>query len=353
VARGGALTQNRRGFVSILASLPPTRVMDTLAHATAPGFVFTRNTSHDADEAAQRLRAWDQIYQQLTAGRFNGLTTDIWFGDLQVFRERSNQRMYEAGRCWPGSVTFGLPLGMRGEARFCGQALDLDSVLVLGPNGVLDFQTSRELDILGISMPQRLLSAVDDRIAEAPLSAAWMGSGLIRLDPATAAQMRAMALALFEAIEAAPDSLGSAAVRDQVRDRVLEELVHKMVSAALRPLGADRHARHREIVDAVRDFALQDHLEAALTVEQLCGLVGVSRRTLQYAFESVLGLSPVQYLRAARLQGVRRELRTTPRSAASIQDIAARWGFWHLGHFSNNYRELFGCRPSETPRPGN
>ena len=36
----------------------------------------------------------------------------------------------------------------------------------------------------------------------------------------------------------------------------------------------------------------------------------------------------------------------------SIQDIAARWGFWHLGHFSTNYRELFGCRRSETPRPG-
>lgn len=54
---------------------------------------------------------------------------------------------------------------------------------------------------------------------------------------------------------------------------------------------------------------------------------------------------------AARLHGVRRALKSTPRSEASIQGIAARWGFRHLGHFVTPYRQLFGCRPSETPRP--
>jgi AraC family ethanolamine operon transcriptional activator len=315
-------------------------------------FAFTRGTSEDADEAAQRLREWDQIYQQLTPGRFKGLTTDLWLGTLQIFRERSNQRIYQAGRAWPGSVTFGLPLAMEGSARFCGQALDLDSVLVLGPRGELDFQTSLELDILGITMPQSLLGTIDERVADSALGAPTLGSGLIRLDRNCAARLRAMGLALFDTIEGEPDCLVHAGVRDQLRDRILESLAQTLLDATLRPLGADRHAKHRAIVDVVRDLALHERVDSALTVEQLCAQVGVSRRTLQYAFESVLGVSPVLYLRAARLQGVRRELRTTPRSAASIQDIAARWGFWHLGHFSTNYRELFGCRPSETPRPG-
>jgi len=33
-----------------------------------------------------------------------------------------------------------------------------------------------------------------------------------------------------------------------------------------------------------------------------------------------------------------------------VQDIAARWGFWHLSHFANDYRRMFGELPSETLR---
>jgi AraC family ethanolamine operon transcriptional activator len=46
-----------------------------------------------------------------------------------------------------------------------------------------------------------------------------------------------------------------------------------------------------------------------------------------------------------RLNGVRRELRST---AATVQDAAARWGFWHLGQFSRDYKRQFGELPSQT-----
>jgi hypothetical protein len=31
-------------------------------------------------------------------------------------------------------------------------------------------------------------------------------------------------------------------------------------------------------------------------------------------------------------------------------DIAAHYGFWHLGRFAHYYRETFGCAPSVTLR---
>jgi AraC family ethanolamine operon transcriptional activator len=76
----------------------------------------------------------------------------------------------------------------------------------------------------------------------------------------------------------------------------------------------------------------------------------VSRRTLQYSFQEVLGINPVRFLRAMRLNGVRRDLKSGSRPAASVQDIAARWGFWHLGHFVTDYKRMFGELPSETAR---
>jgi AraC family ethanolamine operon transcriptional activator len=73
----------------------------------------------------------------------------------------------------------------------------------------------------------------------------------------------------------------------------------------------------------------------------------VTRRTLQNCFQEALGMSPASYLRTVRLNAVRRALREGP-PATTIADTAARWGFWHMGHFSQEYKTLFGETPSQT-----
>jgi AraC family transcriptional regulator, ethanolamine operon transcriptional activator len=52
------------------------------------------------------------------------------------------------------------------------------------------------------------------------------------------------------------------------------------------------------------------------------------------------------------LNGVRRELKSDARADRAVQDIAARWGFWHLGEFSADYKHQFGELPSATLRRG-
>jgi len=47
-----------------------------------------------------------------------------------------------------------------------------------------------------------------------------------------------------------------------------------------------------------------------------------------------------------RLNGVKRELRRG--QGESVQDVAARWGFWHHGEFAAAYRRQFGELPSQT-----
>jgi AraC family ethanolamine operon transcriptional activator len=104
--------------------------------------------------------------------------------------------------------------------------------------------------------------------------------------------------------------------------------------------------RRQRIVAKARDYVLA-HRDEAVTVPQLCERLFVSRRTLQYCFEDVLNLSPIQYLRLIRLNGARRSLRALSSSPASVRDVAANWGFWHFSQFSSDYRKLFGQCPSE------
>ncbi|MGU0820643.1 helix-turn-helix domain-containing protein [Pseudomonas aeruginosa] len=83
---------------------------------------------------------------------------------------------------------------------------------------------------------------------------------------------------------------------------------------------------------------------------EICEELKISRRTLHYGFWKVLGINPVTYLRYLRLNGVRRDIISSNGESVTIGDIAANWGFWHMGMFSTYYKQLFGETPSATRR---
>jgi AraC family ethanolamine operon transcriptional activator len=83
----------------------------------------------------------------------------------------------------------------------------------------------------------------------------------------------------------------------------------------------------------------------------VCRRVGASPRRLQHCFQALLGVSPLHYLRAARLGAVRRELRRAAGSGGTVQEIAHGHGFWHMGAFSAEYKRLFGELPTATLGP--
>jgi AraC family transcriptional regulator, ethanolamine operon transcriptional activator len=100
------------------------------------------------------------------------------------------------------------------------------------------------------------------------------------------------------------------------------------------------------IVDKSCELFAQHFHDEAFGVLDLCGRLRVSRRTLQYSFESVIGLSPSNYMRSVRLNVARRSLMTRPNE--KIQGLALDAGFSHLGRFSRYYQEFFGELPSAT-----
>lgn len=96
---------------------------------------------------------------------------------------------------------------------------------------------------------------------------------------------------------------------------------------------------------------IDQHLSQSLTVRDLAAAGGVSVRTLQNQFMDDLGQTPTSYLKNCRLERARADLAdTTPNSGTTVTDIAARWGFTHLGRFSVTYRARFGETPSQTLR---
>jgi AraC-like DNA-binding protein len=94
---------------------------------------------------------------------------------------------------------------------------------------------------------------------------------------------------------------------------------------------------------------MEAHLNEAISIADLVRETGVAGRTLFVHFKAFKGVSPMRYLRNARLRQVRQALlRAEP--GASIADIAMGAGFAHMGHFSVEYRRRFGETPSQTLR---
>ena len=102
-----------------------------------------------------------------------------------------------------------------------------------------------------------------------------------------------------------------------------------------------------EIVRACEDYTLA--LEGRRPyVSELCATANVSERTLQYAFQDIMGMSPLTYLTRLRLHRARDELRRAKSSSTTVTDVAINWGFWQFGDFSRAYKNCFGEVPSRT-----
>jgi AraC-like DNA-binding protein len=86
-----------------------------------------------------------------------------------------------------------------------------------------------------------------------------------------------------------------------------------------------------------------------LSVSDLADWCGVGARALQHGFQRHVGMSPMSYLRDARLRRADAELRAAVPDD-TVAAIARRWGFAHPGRFAAAYEAKYGQPPGRTLR---
>jgi AraC-like DNA-binding protein len=107
-------------------------------------------------------------------------------------------------------------------------------------------------------------------------------------------------------------------------------------------------ASGRDTLDAALRAAVNRYLSANLHLDLTAGAVaarfGISVRKLHGLYEHT-DRTFAQTVMALRVEGCARDL--TANSAATLTDIAARWGFCDLSHMNRVFRARYGCLPSE------
>jgi transcriptional regulator GlxA family with amidase domain len=111
------------------------------------------------------------------------------------------------------------------------------------------------------------------------------------------------------------------------------------------PLHLALGANQPKLTEAVT--LMEANIEEPISLDELSGYVGISRRQLERLFQKHLNCVPTRYYLNLRLNRARLLLLQTSKS---IVDIALACGFISAPHFSKCYRDLFGIPPRDERR---
>ncbi|AKF06778.1 AraC family transcriptional regulator [Sandaracinus amylolyticus] len=167
----------------------------------------------------------------------------------------------------------------------------------------------------------------------------------VELDAAEVTPLRALlSHVLREADEEHPSFEGAG-----MGERLAEALLFKLLLT--QPHSHARLFVRTEAAEPAHVRRAAEFLEAnadrQVTMAHLTQLTGVGARSLQAGFRKHRGCSPLEFVRARRLERARVRLLTDD-VASSVTDVAHDAGFTHLGRFSVSYKARFGESPMQT-----
>ncbi|POA28194.1 MULTISPECIES: helix-turn-helix domain-containing protein [unclassified Pseudomonas] len=310
---------------------------------------YRHTQTHDVFQQAGALSSWTQDYIQISEGAFSGFLTELSLGPIQLFRESMDKAVDEQGQPRANTFAIGVPMETCGDGYWCGDALIPDSIFFLQPNAQLQFRTPMKSDICVAMIDCELLNAYAENTERVSLKHLLATSGVQEADPLLCMHMRRCFTDIFDGLRNNHSGLDVEPSRHVMLSDIMSSLFDGLHMICKVKNGHRGQFVHRHIVEKAKEFILSRQ-ENPPTILEICDELRISRRTLHYGFTKVLGINPVTFLRFLRLNGARRDLLSAEHPLPLICDVAARWGFWHMGMFSTYYKELFGENPSQTTR---
>ena len=284
---------------------------------------------------------WDQRYDHIGRGRFEGRLAQVVLNTLQVARERWNPGIMQRGsgpaHCW----VIALPIAAEGSLHLRGRQILAGEPLLVGPCDDIAFTANGRTDLVMVVLPVgeiarwmqicRGTEAIDKKYLNRP----WKVS-----EREVARRGMALCRLLRSLLDSAHGDAEPGALA-AIESRIVEVVLGMVPSTDV----AEPLHRRGRVAMKLRDM-LTGNVETPLSISAMCETLDVRERTLFLACVEAFGRPPKALLLELRLNAVRRAL-LHPSAERSVTTVASRFGFWHFGTSPPRKRQ-FGELPSVT-----
>jgi AraC family ethanolamine operon transcriptional activator len=288
------------------------------------------------------------VHRQIEGGVFKGELIAAQFAGMQFARLTYNRGIRSSGNSPAGTIAIAIPLSIPQSLHWHGHSLSIDQAILQKSSHGIDFLRKGIFELaLAVIEIKALLDAAD-LTAQPGVESLLLGDAyLVQPNPIALKRFRCHLQNLFKLIQEQPQQLlhphRQSLIRQDSILLMLDILNANPKSRSPRPLTRYQLMKKAEAI-------LIENLHRPLTIYELCSQLHVSERTLHYGFQEYFGISPMAYFKAQRLNGVRLQLKASSSTETTVADIAAQWGFWHMGQFAKDYKQMFCESPSETLR---
>ena len=304
----------------------------------------------DIDEQAARLTGYDQSYQQISRGPFSGtFTTCDIDPELSLFFEKTNQVVYQNATVPRGYYAIGLLMNTDRTLTLNCEPFPKGAAFILPPGAEMEGISSPDMKICIIHVSCDLLKReLQHQYRELNLFNPDRIPYMLVNNVTETWPLYSLLEDFLTGAEKVHLSLEGANQLEALKNTLLETICSVFITrneSDRNKTGMTTRTRHHRLFHDALDI-IRDNICEELTVGKLCEELTASRRTLEYVFNENIKMSPAKYIRALRLNNIRREILSVEHS--TLGDIAAKWGIWHLGRFARDYYQLFGELPSAT-----
>lgn len=128
-------------------------------------------------------------------------------------------------------------------------------------------------------------------------------------------------------------------------DKIEHEILRQLFSCIL--LTSSNKKRKKFQTKAARDL-LHENIDKPIDIPMITNELNIRESQLHHTFKKDYGITPKKYLHYLRLNAIKKELLLGDPNLNTVNEIAKKYNLFHMGHFSVEYRKLFGETPFQT-----
>lgn len=288
---------------------------------------------------SEAAKNWDIDFRLLSSNDFRATLTMFATETFQISRTSLQGKIDQYGKTPEGFRSIVIPANAAITYSWLHKEVDGSNILIFPKDGTLDSVSYEGFDVFVVDVREALIDDFIHIMGMVNLPSVFNQSEqYINLSPSFFLEFNQKTSYLLNENLSKPLSV-------QLSNQIIHSLLSYLDKSTFVKKVPSLTKRQTAVTRAV-DF-IHQNISEKIFLKELCKETGMSERSLEYGFKKKYHISPNQYIKAYKLNEVKKELIAFRGSGIKISTIAGKYDFWHMGQFANDFKKHFGVLPSD------